>query len=495
MNSNILPRLLCGLTLVSFLTGYAESESVPIFRDPPPHTTIGILGDSITQGVSLVHSKELGRMTAVTDETDSSKFDQGGTWHQYLQLFFATRFPGRNIWTINIGQGGGTATGALERMERDVFTRKGDIMLVMFGINDARYTQLLGGKADEASVAKNLENYKESLAKVVDALLAKGRKVVIVSSSPYEDRNPGDAGGKLNAVLAKFAAAAKNIADQRGLPFVDFHNTLLEVAAQQLAIDSKFKFTADRVHPTAKLGFNEVMAYQVLKQLGAPGIVYAVSLTAAGEVKTAENVEVQNPQSAADGSFQFSLTEKALPFPVSGNNDKGFTYVPFHNELNRQTLQVSGLKPGKYRLVIDEADVGTYASGEFDAGVSLSENEKTPQFQRAMELYDLIRHRKLLLEQWIRVTENNLYNVLKSELRENVDKIDWKDPDAVQAAIAQAFPDGVEKIPGWKGYLLKTSAYVLPRKTEVEKELAGIRAKLAAVPSEFTHKYSLVPVD
>jgi lysophospholipase L1-like esterase len=489
---SILLGTLAALTGASSLSGAAGPTG--LLDNLPPHTTIGILGDSITQGVSLVHSEKLKRMVAVTDETDPSKFDEGGIWHQYLQLFFATRHPGRDIWTINIGQSGDSAAGVLKRMEWDVLSRDGDLMLVMFGMNDVGYTQYMNDSADESFAAKKLEAYRQNLAAVVDRLLKEGRKVVVATSTPYEDREPYTVGPKLHAAQSSLAQAAEAIAKEKGVPFIDFHDSLLQVSKDLKKKNPKFKFfTGDRVHPHGRMGFHEIMAYEVLKQLGAPGIVYEVTLTAGGKVLEARNAEVLEAARSGDGGLRFSLVERALPFPVS-KMDRGFSYVPFQEEFNRQFLKVTELASGNYDLLIDGTNVGTYTAEEFAAGISLSQNENTPQYKQAADLYPLVRFQKLLLEQQLRVMENNLYHLLSSRDSENFDKIDWKDPMSVHASLLRVIgtknPDDIK---AWEGYVLKTALHALPRKAEIEKELADIRKTLASLPSVATHEYALVP--
>jgi hypothetical protein len=52
-------------------------------------------------------------------------------------------------------------------------------------------------------------------------------------------------------------------------------------------------------------------------------------------------------------------------------------------ELNQETLTITGLAKGQYTLKIDGEAIGEPSSDELKAGINLSENPKTPQYQQA----------------------------------------------------------------------------------------------------------------
>jgi hypothetical protein len=53
-----------------------------------------------------------------------------------IEHYSLMRFPERRVRFVNAGKGGDTATGCLERLERDVFEKEATVVTVAFGIND-----------------------------------------------------------------------------------------------------------------------------------------------------------------------------------------------------------------------------------------------------------------------------------------------------------------------------------------------------------------------
>src|SRR5690349_9059339 len=53
-----------------------------------------------------------------------------------VEHYTLMRFPERRARFINAGQGGDTAHGSLQRLERDVFSKGTTLLTVAFGIND-----------------------------------------------------------------------------------------------------------------------------------------------------------------------------------------------------------------------------------------------------------------------------------------------------------------------------------------------------------------------
>ena len=68
-----------------------------------------------------------------------------GLYHTYIQTFYATRFPDRNIIIYNLGISGDTAKGGYQRTsgnndylwESDVFSYNPTAAIIMLGMNDA----------------------------------------------------------------------------------------------------------------------------------------------------------------------------------------------------------------------------------------------------------------------------------------------------------------------------------------------------------------------
>lgn len=114
--------------------------------------TIAFLGDSVTQGCFEIYVKN----DKVEPRTRSRE-----AYCEKLRQIFAVLYPEVPINIINAGISGGRASGAVERLERDVLSYGPDLVVVCFGLNDA-----MSGR-------DGLEIYKDSLrqifAKIQDA--------------------------------------------------------------------------------------------------------------------------------------------------------------------------------------------------------------------------------------------------------------------------------------------------------------------------------------
>jgi hypothetical protein len=127
-----------------------------------------------------------------------------------------------------------------------------------------------------------------------------------------------------------------------------------------------------------------MMAWLFLKAQGAPALVSQVTLSAAkGEVTEAVNATVTG-LAKTDGGWQFSVAEKALPFPVEEGAKPLLEQVPIERDLNQEFLAVTGLTGGAYELVIDGLPAGRYTAEAWAKGVNLAFNSATPQFKQAL---------------------------------------------------------------------------------------------------------------
>ncbi|RMD80352.1 MAG: hypothetical protein D6820_06810 [Lentisphaerae bacterium] len=470
-------------TLTLIMLSQILNSAEPLCLDTlPAHSTIGFLGDSITQGVTLYFDKTGGR--AWQDEMPRDHIEQSGLYHQIVQLFLATRYPGKDLWTVNFGHAGGKASDALRRLSFDVLPNLTDVMVIHFGMNDFGYLDYVHGKASEASQARRMKSYQKNMIELVRRLQGKGCQVAIMSPTIYDEfvEKKVKPGKGAQAELAKYAAWCRELANAKELAYVDLYTPMLLLTREQQRHSPKWSLTKDRIHPDNRRGGDEVMAYYLLEAFGASGVVYEVTLDATGRVLSSRNAEV-DVHTNRDG-LSFELVEHALPYPLL-KTDQGFNqYVPFQSRLNRQILCVKALPEGMYELFIDKVSVGRYTAGDLARGVNLADNSRTPQYQTALGVRDLILFRKTVLEQRIRVIQNNLRFALKGE-----DGIDWDDPNSILAAMERVRKRS--KVRGWKGYLFGVARYTLPRKQQTYAELAGIRRRLAGMPRVYRHRYLL----
>lgn len=323
---------------------------------------------------------------------------RAGLYHSYVNLFHATRFPDRDFSGFNAGISGDTATGALKRLNWDVYPVQPDIVSIMFGMNDAGGSDIYGpdrsGPEIEEKRRQRIVSYESNLRELVKNLKEKGIQPILITPSILDETIRSEATNypDKNRALGECAEIVKRIAKEQELLVVDFYTPMLELNQKLQAKDPTLSLIGkDRIHPDAPGHF--VMAYFFLKDLGAPAEVAKVTLEAKeGTLVEAKNCTVADISVQPEG-IQFQYTANALPFPMDDGAKPALEWVPFTDEFNREMLTVTGLTPGSYRLEIDGKSIRSYTAEELAAGVNLAMETETPQYQQALEVLQLFKKR------------------------------------------------------------------------------------------------------
>jgi lysophospholipase L1-like esterase len=385
------------------------------WADPKPQAfqkgeTVCIIGDSITQG---------------------------GMYHSNMYLFYATRFPDREMHLFNCGISGDTAAGAGRRLDWDILVHRPAAATVLLGMNDAGSKFYI--KDDEKSKAARqpaIEQYAVNLTNLVEGLRKANVRVTLLTPTIYEQNADTGTANYLgyNDALRNCAEEVKKIARKFDLPVIDVHSAMEAVNCAAQKDDPKFTLVGrDRVHPGG--AGHMVIAYVLLK---AQGMSCCVSKTVldAGSVQILEQVNSQVTNlKASQGELSFDCLEAALPFPVPAGAQSAMKLVPFQQDLNEELLKVTGLAAGKYTLSIDDQAVGQYDAAELESGVNLAVNAKTPQYQQALEVNALNTKRHML-------ESLRLRGIAAAHIGLSSGTLDMNDPEAVSKLVL--------KLSGWK---------------------------------------------
>ena len=355
-------RLLLMVGLLLCLVGAAQAADEFFFK--PTDDPIVFLGDSITQQ----------RM-----------------YTAYIESYILTRFPDWKLHFRNVGWNGDTSwlslrDGIDNGLSRDVFPLHPKAMTIDYGMNDARRG------------AGALPRYHDSLTTLLNDLQGQGIRTALVSSTPEQRAQFGEpAGSVYNRLLDRFCTVARQTAQEEKVPFVDqFHPFVQTISSAQGACLDDFILVPDNVHPN--WAGHLLMAYQILKQLHAPGLVSSVVLDASGRrLEDAERCEVTDLK-FSHGRISFTRDDESLPMPVRPESEALFS-VPgfdFSADLNQYTLAVNGLPAGDYDVHLDGEPLGSFSARDLAAGLNLSRNCGCLQRQSL----------KLLDKVW---DKNNLY--------------------------------------------------------------------------------------
>jgi endoglucanase len=370
-NARTLAAFLCFAAFLACVTALAADAAPQPFQKGD---TVCFIGDSITHG---------------------------GKYQAFVYLFYATRFPDREIKMYNCGVSGDSAGGACRRLEWDILVHRPTAATVLLGMNDVGRTLYNRDKTDAKSKKaqqKAIDGYARNMTKLAESLRRANIRATFLTPTIYEQN--ADTGTEnlfgCNGGLENCGREATRIARQFQFPTVDVHAAMEAINNAQQKKDPKFTLVGrDRVHPGDAGHF--VIATILLKAQQMPQYVSKTSIGAdSGTLREAWNCKISNLQASRD-AVSFDSLEAALPFPVAPAAAKALDWVPFVEELNQQRLAIDGLNPGVYELRIDGQPVGQWNAETLKAGVNLATNPKTPQYQQAEQVAAL-NAKRLALE-------------------------------------------------------------------------------------------------
>lgn len=349
---------------------YAQQQSSGIFKNGD---TICFVGNSITHA---------------------------GQYHEFIQLFYATRFPKTKLRIINSGISGDNANNILERLDTDVLVNHPDHVFLMTGMNDVIRTLYFDGVASKSIIKKRervLENYRVNTSKLVKQFKDYNINTILLTPSIYDQFSKIERENNLgcNEALETCSNHLNDLSKRYQLPIVDLNKKMKSIMYKGLKKDSLFTIVGkDRVHPGAEGHF--IMASEILTALEPKSVVSEIVIDAAKKhVKIQNNCEVNLKQ--VDNEFLiFDCKEFALPFPIPKTVTSIIDYTNFEDHFNNQRFQVNHLKRGNYKLIIDNILIGSFSSKQLSHGLNLSTFKKTPQYQQAQQIRQLCEnYRKL----------------------------------------------------------------------------------------------------
>ncbi len=349
---NTRPRLLAlaGLLALSSLPAHAAAPACLL----KPGDVVAIVGDSITE--QKLYSK-------------------------FIETYLLACSEVSDVTCYQLGWGGETAFGFLQRMDSDLMPLKPTLVTLCYGMNDGHYV------AYDENIGKG---YREPLSKVVGKLKAAKVRVVVGSPGAVDLNTFGRVGPTIyNDNLNHLGGIAKQIAESNGMRFTNVHETM--VLAMKPAKDALGKNYAvcgpDGVHP----GENGhlLMAEAFLNGIGCTGDIAKIEFDLAGSKATAS--AGHEVLSASGGHLKLKSTRYPFCFH-GGPKDAGGTvsilpYTPFNKDLNRFTLVVKGIKTDKANVQWGKT-TKTFTKKQLEDGINLAaefiDNPFVPAFDKLL---------------------------------------------------------------------------------------------------------------
>lgn len=315
----------------------------------------------------------------------------GGNYH-YINLFYATRYPDRNITFLNCGISGDWTDNILARIHSDVFVVKPTWAVLMLEENDLRPSLYMKDRQNEAGIQEKkqerIESWCRNADSIVRLLMQAKVKVILQTPTIYDQTGqlPSENAYGVNDALKKCVEFLKQLSGKYQLPLVDCWTVMNEDnRIIQKKDPTKSIIGNDRVH-VSKLGFF-VMAHTFLNNQDIEKKVSYVKVNVKkNSTLLAENCIISNLQ-AGTNDVSFEYLSRSLPFPSPDGLNPDSLH-PFTSELNKEVLQIKGLKRGNYNLLIDSSFIGTYSNKDLSKGINLSLNTATPQSKQSQKVLD-----------------------------------------------------------------------------------------------------------
>lgn len=414
-----------------------------------------------------------------------------GQYHEFIQLFYATRFPYTKLKFINAGVSGDNSNHILERLDTDVLVNHPDHVFLMTGMNDVVRTLYFEGVARENILKKReraLENYKVNTSKLVQQFKDRNINTILLTPSIYDQFSKIDRENNLgcNEALEICSAHLHNLSKKHQLSLVDLNKNMKSIMFKGLQKDSLFTIVGkDRVHPGVEGHF--IMASEILTALEPKLVVSEIVINVVKkQVKTQNNCEVNLKR--IDNKFLiFDCKEFALPFPTPKTVTSVLDYTNFENHFNNQQFKVSSLKKGAYEFKIDGVLIGSFSSKQLSQGVNLNNFKNTPQYHQAQEVKQLCEtYRKIAYK--LRVIPFIETRFLK----------DFKG-DKSRSNLTLYLKEQLKRIEGkpFYNYMQKSIEHyieILPNKISLEAQLKTIQESIYEKNKSIKREWSLVKI-
>ncbi len=294
------------------------------------------------------------------------------TYGRIVEQYALLRFPERKILFYNAGRGGDTAAGGLARMDRDVLPLKPTVLTVAYGVNDIGW----GTRAD----AEHKQAYLDGVRGIVEKARTAGCRVYVCSAAVTRSDPDKEDRGFLQTMCDEGMALARELGEHS----IDVQRSMREVQRRMIkanaAEDAKradgSKKDEHTLHVADGVHLNDegqlAMAFAILKGLGAPADVSAVTIDAAGPLAArAEGCAVTNL--AGDASkMTFDRLDQGLPLDLGLFGVLKYRFIPVHDQLARYMLTIKNLPEGEYAVTADGRGLGEWPASRLGEGVNIT---------------------------------------------------------------------------------------------------------------------------
>jgi lysophospholipase L1-like esterase len=320
-----------------------------------------------------------------------------GDFHHNVMLYHLTRFPDKEVNFYNAGISGDVTSGILNRLDDDILKHVPTKAFIMIGMNDVRrdiYSLSANKNKDTIAMQDQvMVTYEKNLETIIQKLQANKIEVALQRPSIYDQTGQLKRANNygVNDGLGRMAKICDRLALKYQIRTIDYYGLMSKINANIQKSNPKATIVSeDRVHPGPVGHF--VMHYQFLKQRLQPELVSKIIWNSKSNSLVDKSLNCKLISNTAP--LTFTVLESGLPFPVLENQKEALSYVPFTKEFNQEILIIKSLDQGKYKVMIDNTNIGIYDDRQLKKGINLAEISNTPQYEQSLNL------RRKLEELW-----------------------------------------------------------------------------------------------
>lgn len=157
------------------------------------------------------------------------------------------------------------------------------------------------------------------------------------------------------------------------------------------------------------------MAYSFLKAQGETGAVASVSIDAAQKTIDSDNAAVSS-LSVTDSTVTYQYTPNSLPLGADETYRSVERLLPITDELNRETIRVTGLKDGLYNIKMDGNVVMQATGVQLASGVNIADKQKNANQQIALTVLNFVKLHRRTMESYRNFVANEIQYISKYKL-------------------------------------------------------------------------------
>lgn len=287
-------------------------------------------------------------------------------YSKHVEQYTILRYPDRKVRFLNAGQGGDTAFGCLQRLDRDVIEQGATVVTVAFGINDIGW----GTKADD----EHRHRYLAGIRGIVERCQRRGIRVFICS--PAITAESPDTAEK--EYLQRMADEGMALAKSLGASTIDLSRGMREVQRRVLRTNAGEKDSTKhvRLHAADGVHLNDLgqlaMGYAMIKGLGGSTEVSAVHVDALAATVVAASGCAVTDLRAGPTAVSFRRLDDGLPWSFGILGALQYRWIPLPEGLNGYRLRVVGLAPGRYEVRAGGRALGRFSAERLAQGENIS---------------------------------------------------------------------------------------------------------------------------